>query len=65
MADRAYLVVRAVVADAVQRRSCAIPDLFTELDAGPNAGSVLFREALTDVAEGTIPAGDSGNGAAA
>jgi len=44
--------VRAVVADAVQRRSCAIPDLLTELDAGPNAGSMLFREALTDVAEG-------------
>jgi hypothetical protein len=44
--------VRAVVADAVQRRSCAIPELLTELDAGPNAGSVLFREALADVADG-------------
>ena len=44
--------VRAVVADAVQRRSCAIRDLLTELDAGPNAGSVLFREALADVADG-------------
>ena len=64
--------VRAVVADAVQRRRCTIKDLLTELDAGPNAGSVLFREALTDVAEGIrsaaegdLPAGDSGNGAAA
>ena len=44
--------VRAVVADAVQRRRCAIKDLFTELDAGPNVGSVLFREALADVADG-------------
>jgi len=44
--------VRAVVADAVQRRRCKISDLLTELDEGPNAGSVLFREALTDVAEG-------------
>jgi hypothetical protein len=44
--------VRAVVADAVQRRSCAIRDLLAELDAGPNVGSALFREALTDVAEG-------------
>jgi hypothetical protein len=44
--------VRAVLADAVQRRSCAIKDLITELDAGPNAGSVLFREALADVADG-------------
>jgi hypothetical protein len=44
--------VRAVVADAVQRRRCAIKDLLTEVDAGPNAGSVLFREALADVADG-------------
>jgi len=44
--------VRAVVADAVQRRRCKISDLLTELDEGPNAGSVLFSEALTDVAEG-------------
>jgi hypothetical protein len=44
--------VRAVVADAIQRRKCTIRDLITELDAGPNAGSVLFREALADVADG-------------
>src|SRR5690242_13982420 len=50
--------VRAVVADAVQRRSCAIPDLLTELDAGPNAGSALFREALADVAEGVRSAAE-------
>jgi len=44
--------VRAVVADAVQRGSCGTQDLGTELAAGPNAGSALFREALADVADG-------------
>lgn len=43
---------RAVVADAVQRRRCGVRDLFTELIAGPSVGSALFREALTDVADG-------------
>jgi hypothetical protein len=44
--------VRAVVADSVQRGSCQIKELCTELAAGPSIGSALFREALTDVAEG-------------
>ena len=44
--------VRAVVADAVQRGICRVPDLVTELNAGPNVGSALFREALTDVSDG-------------
>ena len=44
--------VRAVIADAVQRRACQVPDLSDELTAGPTFGSALFREALTDVAEG-------------
>ena len=44
--------VRAVVADAVQRGRCTVPDLAAELTAGPNVGSVLFREALADVADG-------------
>jgi len=44
--------VRAVVADAVQRDKCAINRLAAELGEGPNAGSVLFREALADVADG-------------
>jgi hypothetical protein len=44
--------VRAIVADAVQRRACTVPDLSTELSNGPSVGSNLFREALTDVAEG-------------
>ena len=44
--------VRAVVADAVQRGCCQIQDLYAELTAGPNVGSALLREALTDVADG-------------
>jgi hypothetical protein len=44
--------VRAVVADAVQRGGCQIQDLYAELTAGPNVGSALFREALTDIADG-------------
>ena len=44
--------VRAVVADAVQRGSCAVKDLLAELAEGPKAGSTLFREALADVADG-------------
>jgi hypothetical protein len=44
--------VRAVVADAVQRRRCQIGDLAAELARGPNTGSALFRVALADVADG-------------
>jgi very-short-patch-repair endonuclease len=44
--------VRAMVADAVQRGHCSVPDLSTELSNGPSVGSTLFREALTDVADG-------------
>jgi hypothetical protein len=44
--------VRAIVADAVQRSACAVPDLSAELDHGPSVGSKLLREALTDVADG-------------
>jgi hypothetical protein len=44
--------VRALVADAVQRGACTVPDLSAELNAGPRAGSALFREALNDVADG-------------
>ena len=44
--------VRAVVADAVQRRQCDIQELVAELGAGPSAGSALFREALGDVVDG-------------
>jgi len=44
--------VRAIVADAVQRRACQVRDLAAELAAGPRTGSGLFREALADVADG-------------
>ena len=44
--------VRAMVADAVQRGACTVPDLSAELDQGPSVGSKLFREALADVADG-------------
>lgn len=44
--------VRAIVADAVQRDACTVPDLSTELNAGPSVGSKLLREALADVADG-------------
>jgi hypothetical protein len=44
--------VRAIVADAVQHSHCSVRDLCTELNAGPSQRSTLFREALTDVADG-------------
>jgi len=44
--------VRAIVADAVQQGRCEVRQLHAELLAGPNQGSALFREALTDVADG-------------
>jgi hypothetical protein len=44
--------VRAVVADAVQRRACQVRDLAAELDEGPRPGSALFKLALADVAGG-------------
>jgi hypothetical protein len=44
--------VRAMVADAVQRRHCRVPDLSEELSKGPSIGSKLFRQALADVADG-------------
>jgi hypothetical protein len=44
--------VRAIVADAVQRHRCTTQELCAELTEGPTVGSKLFREALSDVAEG-------------
>ena len=44
--------VRHVVCEAVQRRACTIAELTEELDAGPAAGSALFREALAEVGDG-------------
>src|SRR5258707_13649647 len=44
--------VRAVVADAVQRDKCTTKTLAAELSQGPAKGSMLFRDALADVADG-------------
>jgi hypothetical protein len=57
VADTARLLVevrdvRAVVADAVQRKWCTVADLATELREGPIRGSAMLRLALADVAEG-------------
>jgi hypothetical protein len=44
--------VRAIVADAVQQGRCELRQLHAEFLAGPSLGSALFREALSDVADG-------------
>jgi hypothetical protein len=44
--------VRAVVCEAVQRRTCTLDELAAELAAGPSAGSALLRKALAEVADG-------------
>jgi hypothetical protein len=44
--------VRAVVCEAVQRRTCTVDELAAELAAGPSAGSALLRAALAEVADG-------------
>lgn len=44
--------VRHVVCDAVQRRACTVAELTEELEAGPAAGSALFREALAEIGDG-------------
>jgi hypothetical protein len=50
--DLEFRTVRAVVADAVQRRKCTIEQLASELRAGPNRGSGMLRAALEEVADG-------------
>jgi len=44
--------VRAIVAAAVQKGLCAVPDLAAELAAGPIRGSGLFRSVLAEVSDG-------------
>ena len=44
--------VRAIVADAVQRNRCTLPELTAELSRGPVRGSARFRQALAEVASG-------------
>ncbi len=57
VADAAWLLtelrdVRGVVADAVQRGRCRVPELAAELSDGPIRGSAMFRSVLAEVAEG-------------
>jgi hypothetical protein len=57
VADTARLLsegrdVRAVVADAVQRGRCSVPELAEELRDGPVRGSAMFRSVLAEVADG-------------
>jgi hypothetical protein len=44
--------VRAFVAHAVQRSKCSVPQLATELRAGPDRSSAALRQALAEVADG-------------
>ena len=55
--------VRAIVADAVQRNRCTIPELTAELSRCPVRGSARFRHALAEVADGvrSIAEGDLRN----
>ena len=52
--------VRALVAKAIQEQWCSIPQLDTELEQGPMAGSALLRAALAEVRGGvrSAPEGD-------
>lgn len=51
--------VRAVVADAVQRRRCTLAELGAELNEGPRRDSGLFREALSEVVAGSRSAAEA------
>jgi very-short-patch-repair endonuclease len=55
--------VRAIVADAVQRSRCTIPELTAELSGGPVRGSARLRQALAEVASGvrSVAEGDLRN----
>jgi hypothetical protein len=56
----AFRDVRAVVADALQKRLCSIKALRSELEQGPAKGSGLLRRALDEVGDGirSVPEGD-------
>lgn len=50
--------VRALVAEAVQRRKCTVGQLATELRDGPTQGSGALRAALEEVADGVASAAE-------
>lgn len=51
--------VRALVSEAIQKGSCKLAPLITELDDGPSAGSRWFRQALTEVGDGIRSAAEA------
>jgi hypothetical protein len=50
--------VRALVAEAVQRRACTVGELAQELRGGPRRGSGMLRAVLAEVAEGVASAAE-------
>jgi hypothetical protein len=44
--------VKAITADAIQRKRCGYEQLLAELNAGPSRGSARLRKVLAEVAEG-------------
>jgi very-short-patch-repair endonuclease len=68
VADAALVIpkvneVRAIVADAVQRDKCTIPQLIAELRGGPVRGSARLRQAVAEVTAGvrSVAEGDLRN----
>jgi hypothetical protein len=51
--------VRAVVAEAVQKRHCTIAEIGHELEAGPSRGAVFLRTALAEVRAGIRSAAEA------
>jgi len=56
--DLALREVRALVATAVQRRTCTIHQLAAELNSGPARASSALRAALEEVADGVASAAE-------
>jgi hypothetical protein len=51
--------VRAVVAEAIQKRHCTIAEIGHELEAGPSYGTVLLRTALAELRAGIRSAAEA------
>jgi hypothetical protein len=56
---RSLASVRALVSAAVQRRTCAVPDLLHEYEHGPRNHSRLLRLALADLRDGARSAAEA------
>ena len=59
LAYRRLNPVRALVAGAVQRRLCTLPELLAELEQCPRQHSRLFRAALSDALDGARSAAEA------